>query len=283
MGSGVLLAILVALWFVVLVPMVVTRGDLASAPAEPMRVLRRRSERSAMSSASMSSRDRLLAGRPARSAPSEPDHMRTEPIPVLPRRVPGATLTSESRSVGSETPKDVRPGNAKGVRAENAKAARVEPAKGKKRSTEAPVKDQVARSGPDLRARRRRMLAGLVVVAVLFAGMAKFWETALWWPQIVLDLAVFSYVVFLRMEAQREQDRRERRLARAVAKVKLPEDRTERAVRRHTEYEAHITAATGNQAIALDDDDPSFADMPTYRPSANVVSEAPAWHERKAV
>ncbi|MDQ3506228.1 MAG: hypothetical protein M3446_11085, partial [Actinomycetota bacterium] len=57
MGSGLLLAILVALWFVVLVPMVVTRGDLATAPAESTRVLRRRSDRSAMptSASSMNS------------------------------------------------------------------------------------------------------------------------------------------------------------------------------------------------------------------------------------
>jgi len=127
------------------------------------------------------------------------------------------------------------------------------------------------------------MLTGLVGVAVLFAGFAIFWEPLFWWPQIVADLAVFSYVVFLRMEAQREQDRRERRLARAMTKVQLPEDRTERAVRKHTEYQARVTAATGNQAIALDDDDPSFAELPTWHAGTEAASEVPAWHERKAV
>jgi hypothetical protein len=44
MGSGVLLAALVVLWFVVLVPMVVTRGDASTARAEvtPGRTLQRR-------------------------------------------------------------------------------------------------------------------------------------------------------------------------------------------------------------------------------------------------
>ncbi|MGY1694496.1 hypothetical protein ACI780_06225 [Geodermatophilus sp. SYSU D00814] len=44
MGSGVLLAALVVLWFVVLVPMVVTRGDSSTARAEvtPGRTLQRR-------------------------------------------------------------------------------------------------------------------------------------------------------------------------------------------------------------------------------------------------
>ncbi len=45
MGSGVLLAALVVLWFVVLVPMVVTRGDASSdgaAAADAGRTLKRR-------------------------------------------------------------------------------------------------------------------------------------------------------------------------------------------------------------------------------------------------
>ncbi|MDQ3732536.1 MAG: hypothetical protein M3400_00815 [Actinomycetota bacterium] len=268
MGSGVLLAILVALWFVVLVPMVVTRGDLATAPAEPMRVLRRRSERSAMSSGAMSTRDRGHAARVGRGA--EAAIMRTEPIPALPRRVPGATLTSEAKSVGRDQVPPVR-------------AQQLPPVPSAKDEPSVGAKDKPTRAETDIRARRRRMLLTLVAVAVLFAGLASFWQSAFWWPQIVLDLAVFSYVVFLRMEAQREQDRRERRLARAMAKVRLPEDRTERAVRKRIEYQDRITAATGNQSIALDDDDPGFAEMPTWNPNTRVVAEAPAWQERKAV
>ena len=125
----------------------------------------------------------------------------------------------------------------------------------------------------------------MVALTFLWALFAAFWQPVLWWPQILLDLVVFSYLVFLRLEAQREQDREERRRARAAMRVALPEDRTERLVRQHTQYQAHVTAATGQQAITLDDDDPSFAEMPTWDPSrqARGVAEAPVWHERKAV
>ena len=264
MGSGVLLAILVALWFVVLVPMVVTRGDLATAPAEPMRVLRRRSDRSAMSSNAMSSNAMSSHEKPgkSRAAPAGgAENMLTEPIPVLPRRIPGATLRQEPSPVSGRS-----------VVAEQ-------------QVSDPPVRDKPARTDIDIRARRRRMLAGMVALAVLWALFAAFWQPVLWWPQIILDLVIFSYLVFLRLEAQREQDRQERRRARTATRVKMPEDRTERSIRRHTQYQAQVTAATEHQAISLDDDDPSFAEMPTYVPAppAHVVAEAPTWHERKAV
>ena len=270
MGSGVLLAILVALWFVVLVPMVVTRGDLTTAPAEPTRVLRRRSDRSAMSSSAMSSSAMSRSEKPGKSRAARAasaENMLTEPIPVLPRRIPGATLRQEQAPVpvGSVD-------SGRSVVAEQ-------------QVSDPPVRDKPARTEIDIRARRRRMLTGMVALAVLWALFAAFWQPVLWWPQIILDLVVFSYLVFLRLEAQREQDRQERRRARTATRVKMPEDRTERSIRRHTQYQAQVTAATEHQAIALDDDDPSFAEMPTYVPAppAHVVAEAPAWHERKAV
>ena len=269
MGSGVLLAILVALWFIVLVPMVVTRGDLASTPAEPTRVLRRRSDRSAMSSRPMSSRPMSSSARSsgARSDTGEAENMLTEPIPVLPRRTPGATLSEEalSGSTGSA-------GKGGAVVAEL--------------GSDAPVRDKATPTEIDIRIRRRRMLTGLVVLAVLWALCAAFWQPVLWWPQVVLDLVIFSYLVFLRLEAQREQDRYERRRARAIARVKLPEDRTQRLVRRHKEYQGRVTAATEHQAISLDDDDPSFVEMPTWQPAAPsepAVDEATYWSSRKAV
>jgi len=265
MGSGVLLAILVGLWFVVLVPMVVTRGDLAVTPAEPMRVLRRRSDGSAMSTTAKSSTDQTTSSRAARRPHAE--EMHTEPIPVLPRRVPGAALSADGVPVSGRA--------AKPVAAET----------GEQPVSTSPVRDMIARREVDIRARRRRMLLGLIALAVLWAGFAAFWQPVLWWPQILLDLVVFSYLVFLRLEAQREQDRQERRRARAATRVSLPEDRTEREVRKHVQYQQHVTAATGQGSISIDDDDPSFAEMPTYIPTppSRVVAEAPAWHERKAV
>ncbi|MGI8721281.1 MAG: hypothetical protein ACR2JG_03540 [Geodermatophilaceae bacterium] len=294
MGSGVLLAILVGLWFVVLVPMVVTRGDLADTSAEPTRVLRRRSDRSAMPSNSTSSHtsagsttsSRTSAGSTAssgrftqggRAARTEPAHdLPTEPIPRLPKRVPGATLTAAA-ALGSERP---------AARAAAEPRAVAEPRAAEQAVADSPARDRTHRSEVDIRARRRRMLTGLIALALLWAGFAAFWQPVLWWPQIILDLVIFSYVVFLRMEAQREQDRQERRRARAAARITMPEDRTERSIRRHTQYQAHVTAATEHQAIALDDDDPSFAQMPTWQPAASpepVVDDAAYWAARKAV
>ncbi|MBA3367896.1 MAG: hypothetical protein H0T99_04385 [Geodermatophilaceae bacterium] len=273
MGSGVLLAILVGLWFVVLVPMVVTRGDLAHTSAEPTRVLRRRSDRSAMPSNATSRHNSAgsaapsgqfaAGGRAARTAKAH--ELLTEPIPRLPKRVPGATM-STAASLGSERPV--------------AQPVVEQPV------ADSPARDEADRREVGIRARRRRMLTGLIALAVLWAGFAAFWQPVLWWPQIILDLAIFSYLVFLRLEAQRDQDRQERRRARAAARVRLPEDRTERSIRRHTQYQAHVTAATEHQAIALDDDDPSFAQMPTWQPAAvpePVVDDAAYWSARKAV
>ncbi len=278
MGSGLLLAILVALWFVVLVPMVVTRGDLATAPAESTRVLRRRSDRSAMptSASSMNSMShRVGSGSTgARSSstvsssaasPAAPETMLTSPIPPLPRRVPGATLVQD------QPPVPARPA---GIAQAEQVAAGSE------------VRDRSARAELDIRTRRRRMLTGLVALAALWALFAIFWQPLLWWPQIVLDLAIFSYLVFLRLEAQRRQDRLDRRRARAAVRMRMPEDRTERLVRRQTEYQGQVAAATEHQAIAIDDDDPSFAEIPTWQPaapSAPAVDEATYWSSRKAV
>lgn len=259
MGSGVLLAILVAVWFIVLVPMVVTRGDLAATPAEPMRVLRRRSDRSGRA---MTSKDQAIG----RSAKLTPDVEQTDtvPIPKLPRRPVGATILEEQQ------------------RLDRLRSADRGPAAG---SAPAVPEGGPARPEVDIRARRRRMLTGLVCLAVLWALFAAFWQPVLWWPQIVLDLVVFSYLVFLRLEAQREQDREERRRARTGAEVRLPEDRQQRLDRARSQYQAHVAAATEHQAIALDDDDPSFAEIPTWTPTPEprAVAEIPDWSYRKAV
>ncbi len=147
------------------------------------------------------------------------------------------------------------------------------------------VRDKSALAELDIRTRRRRMLTGMVALAVLWALFAIFWQPVLWWPQIVFDLVIFSYLVFLRLEAQRRQDRLDRRRARAAVRMRMPEDRTERLIRRQTEYQGQVTAATEHQAMAIDDDDPSFAEMPTWDPArdSHIAAQAPAWHERKAV
>lgn len=140
MGSGILLAVLVVLWIVVLVPMVLHRGQpgetaISEGMGSTMRILHRRGSESKAS----------LAG---------------EAIARLQR----------------------------------------------------PLRDP--RVEADVVMRRRRTLSGLIALAVLWAGLALFYRSYFWTAQIVLDLMVFGYLVYLRLEAQREAERRDRREAR---------------------------------------------------------------------
>lgn len=140
MGSGILLAVLVVLWIVVLVPMVLRRGDDAGRTDEgthsTMRVLHRRGSRPRVTAEAMA-----LLRRPLRDP-------------------------------------------------------RVE---------------------ADVVSRRRRTLIGLIGLALLWAALALFVKSYFWTAQIVLDLMVFGYLAYLRLEAQREAERRARR------KVRFPE------------------------------------------------------------
>jgi len=142
MGSGILLAVLVVLWFVVLVPMVLHRGSptqdmTKEGTGSTMRVLHRR-------------------GSKARG----PAGLAEGAIAVLRR----------------------------------------------------PLRDP--RVEADVVSRRRRTLAGLITLAVVWALLAVFYRSYFWTAQIVLDLLVFAYLVYLRLEAQREAERRDRRAVR---------------------------------------------------------------------
>lgn len=230
MGSGILLAVLVLLWFVVLVPMVLHRGSANEAvtsegTGSTMRVLRR-------------------------------------------------------RGTGST--------DAAGL-AEGAMAV-----------LKRPLRDPLVEA--DVVARRRRTLVGLIALAVVWALLALFYRSYFWTAQIVLDLMVFAYIVYLRLEAQREAERRERR---AVRFADRPTPARPPARRRQTFSDADVTApipkvapppapsgwtpnpvpvptyvnkATAprqqhrldEQLVGIDDDDPNFAD----------VAE---WHGKRAV
>src|SRR3954447_1204085 len=131
MGSGALLAALVVLWFVVLVPMVVSRGDShahGSKPAHSGRTLQRR-----------------------RTAD------------------PGVSAETERVSIDREALRS---------------------------SGELKV---------DVHALRRRVLAGLVAVALLALGAAVFVSAWVWPVQVLLDLAVVGYLLVLRKAARRER------------------------------------------------------------------------------
>lgn len=320
MGSGALLAILVGLWFVVLVPMVVTRGELAS-PASPARVLRRRSsagsdssrrsagpethrptagpvrDRSEMSATSRLGASPATAPRADAALPNAAlENLVTEPVPVVSSDQPAAAGAKN----GQSTP--AAPAETDQSRPQRRPSR---PPSGTERVVRVDARPPVPPPAPpaagtnlDIRARRRRLLSGLIGLAVLWAAFAAFWQPLLWWPQIVLDLVVFSYLVFLRLEAQREQDREERRRARSTMRAPLPVDRTERVAAQRAGYEAALHSTSTSMAIELDDDDPNFRDMPTWAPPAPATvgvaarsrasvahdqDEAEDWSYRKAV
>ncbi len=228
MGSGILLAVLVVLWIVVLVPMVLRRGKASAAvtserTGSTMRVLRRRGAKS---------------GGPAGLAEGA--------MAVLKR----------------------------------------------------PLRDP--RVEADVVSRRRRTLVALIALAVVWALLAVFYRSYFWTAQIVLDLMVFAYIVYLRLEAQREAERRERRAVRFAGRSAPARSAGRRSSRASTDDDDDATApiprvkdkpvpmgwtpnpvpvptyvnkATAprqqhrldEQLISIDDEDPNFADVAEWQ------------------
>jgi len=233
MGSGVLLAALVVLWFVVLVPMVVTRGD-----AKPARA-------------------GVSAGRT-----------------LARRRSVDPVVHAETERVSID-------------------------------------RDELRATGElkvNVHALRRRMLFGLIALALLALAGAVVFRTWLWAPQVVFDLAVVGYLLVLRKAARRER-LAVRRAARAAEREALraaveqrraaaPAPRTApapaavvhetvaqeglpdlphpslpvapvRAFRRPRVVAARTGTPAGWQnsaVVGLDDDDIGFADVDVYTP-----------------
>ena len=132
MGSGVLLAALVVLWFVVLVPMVVTRGETRADDPEV----------------------RADGGRTLK---------RRRPVdPVVHAETERVSIDRAALRTTGELRRNVH-------------------------------------------AVRRRVLAGLVALAVLTLVGAVAWRSALWAPQVALDLAVVGYLMTTRAAARRER------------------------------------------------------------------------------
>lgn len=165
MGSGVLLAIVVVLWFVVLVPMVLTHRDLT---------------RDAQASDRVSPRARVLARRGSGPVTSEPETAPTDTEP---------------------TEDDVRDVDA------NREADRPDRPDRIDRLEEEPVRRPrlPALSRAAVLRRRRRILVGLAVTAMLFAFLAIVATSRFWMGHVLLDLLLVGYVVQLRRNAQRDR------------------------------------------------------------------------------
>jgi hypothetical protein len=222
MGSGVLLAALVVLWFVVLVPMVVTRGD----------------------------------GQNRRTADSGRTLQRRRAVdPVVHADTERVSIDRDALRVSGELKVDVH-------------------------------------------ALRRRVLGGLVALALATLAGAYLIGGWLWVPQLVLDLAVVGYVLVLRKTARRERlaarraaraAAREARLARpaprsvldeevypTVAQETLPSlpEQSQPLAAVHTFRPGRVVAARtptpagwqSSAVVGLDDDDLGFADIDEYQP-----------------
>src|SRR3954452_5849391 len=213
MGSGALLAALVVLWFVVLVPMVVTRGDShahGSKPAHSGRTLQRR-----------------RTADPVVSAATERGSIDRE-----------ALRSSGGLKVG-------------------------------------------------VHALRRRVLAGLVAVALLALGAAVFVSAWVWPVQVLLDLAVVGYLLVLRKAA-----RRERLGARRAARAAAREARLAPAARPAPERRAPVVAesehATGSPEALAALRPPSLPLSPVHplRPGRVLATRAaapPGWQNSAVV
>ncbi|MBA3252381.1 MAG: hypothetical protein H0T66_19235 [Geodermatophilaceae bacterium] len=204
MGSGILLAVLVGLWIVVLVPMVLHRGGAdAAATSEGMGSTMR----------------------------------------VLHRRGTKAGLTESALE-----------------------------------KLKRPLRDPLVEA--DVVARRRRTLAGLIGLAVLWAVLAIFYRSYFWTAQIALDLIVFAYIVYLRLEAQREAERRDRRAVRFAERPSGPRPPSRRfTTRRPTFSDADVTAPiprvpTAKPAPARSGWTPNPVPVPTYVNKATAPRRA---------
>jgi len=189
MGSGVLLAALVVLWFVVLVPMVVTRGD----------------------------------GQSRRTADSGRTLQRRRTVnPVVHADTEKVAIDRDALRVTGELRVDVH-------------------------------------------ALRRRVLGGLVGVALLSLVPAVTLGGWLWVPHLVLDAAVVGYVLVLRKAA-----RRERLAARRAARAAAREARLARPASRSVlDEECHPTVAAEVPSVPL-------APVRTLRPGRVVAARTPA-------
>lgn len=114
----------------------------------------------------------------------------------------------------------------------------------------------------ELMGRRRRtllMLAGLVLVTLLFAVIVGSWA---WIPQVIADLMLVGYVVHLRNETRRQE---ERRLTRDIRDRRSRPAATGSAAEKSQSSLAAsaflVTPVTEIEPVMLDDEDPAFYDV----------------------
>lgn len=119
---------------------------------------------------------------------------------------------------------------------------------------------------------RQRVTVILLVVAGVTLVGALVGFSALWWPQLLVDLALVGYLAYLRRQTRIEEDVRERRLAR-MGRARLGVDSVD------DEHDEHYGAVPkrlrrpGAVVLEIDDEDPAFDELDT--PTAPAEMELP--------
>lgn len=113
---------------------------------------------------------------------------------------------------------------------------------------------------------RQRVVLGLLAAVVVTAVVAATAVPAAWWLNLVVDLALVGYLVYLRTQVRIEQDVRERRLNRiGRARLGVASARAERA----DELPPRLRRP-GAVVVEIDDEDPSFFELDEYGPAEEV-------------
>lgn len=279
-----MLAVIVVLWFVVLVPMMLTHRDLSREAtagdrvAPGARVLSRR--------------------RPARAVPAERRYAAMSSTGSSPSVPPVDEQRASTRATDEPAPEV----SSSDVMSEHAEHEDDEFDSIELSAHELAVERSAERRAERIRAARRRrdLLLGLIGLAVLSFILALAITPVFWILQVGADIGVAAYVVRLRRGTVR-RERREERLAarlRPTAKALLDVEATDReefstdwrgqlgvrerpgararaeAMRARLESDANFAEAhtdrfaairpEGYRVVDIDEDDPTFQDMDTY-------------------
>lgn len=263
MGSGVFLAIVVVLWFVVLVPMVLTRRDTAREAAlpEPLspaaRILSRRSRRSAS----------------PRSFAATSSHPEARRFSAMSRRESSPSLEHDQHDQ-TKRPYELDPQDVVDTGVHARYVDDVEPAPAYDPDSPRPVDPERHRRTDAARelmlARRRRTLVALFVLAVVSLALAVLVSTWFWIPQVIIDLALFGYLYHLRNEAIREQERRDAREER-FADQPREQSAPQRRIFSASAQQESETPDERRQVVRIDDEDPTFYDLGYSSPIAHNV------------
>ncbi|GAB2936643.1 hypothetical protein GCM10027047_36500 [Rhodococcus aerolatus] len=113
---------------------------------------------------------------------------------------------------------------------------------------------------------RQRVVLTLIAAVVVTAVVAVTATSAAWWLNVVVDLALVGYLVYLRTQVRIEQEVRERRLNRVGrARLGVASAQAERA----DELPPRLRRP-GAVVVEIDDEDPSFYELDEYGPPAEV-------------